>query len=151
MTERDKINDARHREAEPLHAEITRLRDLCAKALASIQELTIERDLLAEALNSHMNDAQKVVELGALNLDLLRKLNTATGEVNARDAEIAKLRASHARLVEGLKDIFALLDEEQLVRNTQRDSDEGWALQAMKFTARLQSAQQALVGAKEVA
>lgn len=45
-----------------------------------------------------------------------------------------------AQLEAALKDVFAMIDEGLLVRNTAFDHEPEWAMQALRFTQRLQKA-----------
>lgn len=48
----------------------------------ALAEMTAERDLLAEALNTHKDDAQRLVKCMASNLDLLQQLNAERAKVD---------------------------------------------------------------------
>lgn len=60
------------------------------------------------------------------------------------------LLAENKRLREALKDMFALMDEGLLVRDTTADPDPDWALRHLKFLQRLKKAHDALAS-KEAA
>ena len=48
----------------------------------ALANMTAERDLLAEALNTHKDDAKRLVACMASNLDLLQQLNAERAKVD---------------------------------------------------------------------
>lgn len=56
------------------------------RARDRIKELESERDLLAEALNAHKNDAIRVMQLEKLNRDMVSGLNNALAILNKWEA-----------------------------------------------------------------
>lgn len=57
---------------------------------------------------------------------------------------ITALRTQLARCEEALRDMFALIDEGYLVRDTTHDAMPGWALRQLPYVHRLAAARRAL-------
>jgi len=55
-------------------------------------------------------------------------------------AETERARASETELLKALRDVFALIDDGFLVRDTSKDSDPLWALNSVRFVTRLAAA-----------
>lgn len=60
----------------------------------------------------------------------------------------AKLIAAAPEMYEALIDVFAMIDEGYLVRNTSGDAETGWAMKQLPFIMRLQVAHAALAKAR---
>lgn len=56
---------------------------------------------------------------------------------------------SHYELLAALKDIFAMMDEGLLVRDTTNDADSGWAIKQLRLVSRLSQAQSAILRAEQ--
>jgi hypothetical protein len=69
------------------------------------------------------------------------------GEDDSWGVEWCNLHASAANLLEALEDIFALMDENKLVRNTSSDHLDSFATESVKFVMRLSKAQKAIEAA----
>lgn len=60
----------------------------------------------------------------------------------------ARLISAAPELLEGLKDLFAMMDEGLIVRNTDNDHKSSWALDALIFTKRMKKAYDAIAKAE---
>ncbi len=49
------------------------------------------------------------------------------------------------QLKAALHDMFSLIEEQHLVRNTKHDNEPGWAMKQLQFVSRLAKAQKALI------
>ena len=57
---------------------------------------------------------------------------------------------SHDPLVEALEKIYKYIDDGILVRNLERDNEDGWAMEMLEFVQVLTAGKQALAGGKEI-
>lgn len=60
---------------------------------------------------------------------------------------LAHLFVASPDLLAGLKDVFAIIDEGFLVRDTSQDGDPLWSLNALRYVTRLKAAHDALAKA----
>lgn len=62
--------------------------------------------------------------------------------------KIEWLRSERSEMLAALKDMFALIDEGWLVRDTSGDGNPSWAMKQLRFVQRLQKAQAAITKAE---
>ena len=74
--------------------------------------------------------------------------NTMGAESDEEAQANARLIEAAPILLEGLKDLFRLLDEGKLVRDISNDHDPNWALNAADLVARLAKAKLAVADAE---
>ena len=67
-----------------------------------------------------------------------------SSEAEANAAFIVRACNNHYELLETLQDVFLMMDEQILVRNTDKDNEPDWAIKSMAFVARLKRAQIAI-------
>lgn len=75
---------------------------------------------------------------------------TAHSLTISEGAKLARVMAAAPDLLEAVKDLFKMMDEEILVRNTDGDSASDWALKAMSIVLRLKAASNSIKKAEEV-
>ena len=61
------------------------------------------------------------------------------------------LRASHAKLLEALKNIWSMFDDGRIVRNITNDHKPDWALKMLTFAQELNKISVAIAAAEEIA
>ncbi|MGH7207831.1 MAG: hypothetical protein ACREIL_00450 [Nitrospiraceae bacterium] len=72
------------------------------------------------------------------------QFNEVKDERDQLQAVSDRLQARLTRFEEALQDLFKLIDEGWLVRNTKDDTDQNWALNNLTYISRLAKAHQAL-------
>lgn len=124
-----------------------------AKLEREIAVMTKERDEARAMRDSFQKGSQMMQsERDSLRQQLAeaQKVNmtdyTEAGWNRAKELEalLAEAQADKAQSIAAFKDLFAMIDEGLLVRDTSKDYGDGWALRMAKFVSRLARAKEAL-------